>query len=462
MVGRTILQFAQLAILARLLVPEDFGLMAVVLSVMAFTQVFADFGISSAIIHFKNISHEQLSTLYWLNVMVGLLLMAIVFFASYPLSQFVFKKPDVQPLLMLICVSVLFMTLGQQIRIMAEKALHFSVVGKIEIASSLFGFFTSIIWALIMPSAYALVAGIVVVEGSKALLLWCFARNGWRPKFHFNLSEIKHFLRFGGYILLTNLVNSVNSQADILIASRVFPAATVGLFSLPRNFNLKIAGVINPVVTRVGLPVMAEAQNDQSLLRSVYLKIMRMTASINFPIYIALAVFSQEFVEVLFGSNWSEASHIMSLLAIWGLFRCCSNPVGSLLIAVGKANLSFSWNLLLLCMLPPTLWVASKWGINILAAAQAIFAAVLLIPAWYFLIRPNAGIGAWEYASSLFSPLLCSVLAVMLAYISVMAIDVSIYRLIVAFIVAVPTYIATSAIFNLSWLRASFGLITSR
>jgi O-antigen/teichoic acid export membrane protein len=461
MVGRTVLQFAQMAILARLLVPEDFGLMAIVLSIMAFTQVFADFGISSAIIHFKEISRSQLSTLYWLNLMVGFLLMAIILILSYPLSYLVFNKPNVQPLLMVMSVSVLFMTVGQQIRVMAEKELRFPIIAKVEIIASIIAFSTSLIWAILIPSAYALVAGIVAMESSKALLLWLFARDGWRPEFYFKLKEINHLVKFGSYILLTNLVNSVNSQADVLIAGRVFPTATLGLFSLPRNLSLKIGGIINPVVTRVGLPVMAEAQNDLELLRTIYLKIMRMTASINFPIYFALAFFSKDIVEILFGSKWIDADSILKLLAIWGMFRSCSNPVGGLLVAVGKARLSFFWNVLLLFIVPPTLWIASKSGVNVLAAAQAVLAAFLLIPGWYFLVRPSTGIGGAEYAMSLLIPFGCAASSVGLAYTMVAPIDFPAYRLLVGGGIAVPAYFAVSALVNRTWLKAMFRLVAN-
>jgi len=462
MVGNTSLQFVQVAVLARLLTPSDFGVMAMVVAIMAFVQVLTDLGVSNAIIHYQDITQNQLSSLYWLNVSVGLGLMLILMVASYPISTLLFKQPDLQPLLMLLSFTVLLTAAGQQVRVMAEKALRFSVLAKIELTCVFLGSFTAIGWALVSPSVYALLAGMMVSEATKSLLLWCFATQGWRPTFRLKLGEIQHFLKFGAYIMANNFINSVNMQADVLIAGRLFPAVSVGLYSMPRNLSLKIAGAINPVVSRVGLPVMAQAQHDKTFLKTVYLKTMRMTASINFPIYLALGAFSDEIITLVLGPRWLDSAPLLILLAIWGMFRSCGNPVGSLLLAVGKADVSFKWNLCLFFIVPPFLWVAAQWGIEGLAAGQAILMAGLLIPAWYFLVWPNCGARGWEYAKSLLSPLVCSLPAVSLGFFAATVATEPGYRLLVASIIATPIYLLLSAVFNREWLQAMWQLLTRR
>lgn len=462
MVGNTLLQLAQIAILARLLTPSDFGLIAMVMAIMAFVQVLSDLGVSNAIIHYQDITQSQLSSLYWLNVCVGFGLMLTIMILSYPISTLLFKQPDLQPLLMLLSFTVLLTAAGQQLRVMAEKALRFSVLAKIELTCVLFGFFTAIGWALVSPSVYALLAGTMVSEAIKSLLLWCFATQGWRPTCRLKLGEIQHFLKFGAYIMANNFINSVNMQADVLIAGRLFPAVSVGLYSAPRNLSLKIAGAINPVVSRVGLPLMAQAQHDKTFLKTVYLKTMRMTASINFPIYLALGVFSNEIITLVLGPRWHDSAQLLTLLAIWGMFRSCGNPVGSLLLAVGKADVSFKWNLCLFFIVPPFLWVAAQWGIEGLAAGQAILMATLLIPAWYFLVWPNCGAHGWEYAKSLLSPLICSLPAVSLGFLAATLVTEPGYRLLVAGIIATPIYLLLSAAFNREWLLAMWQLLAFR
>ena len=459
MVGRSALQFAQMAILARLLMPADFGLMAIVVSVTAFMQVFTDLGVSTAIIHYQEISQSQLSSLYWLNVTVGLTLMVLLMAASSLISGAIFHQPALQPILILISVNFLFLAAGQQLRVMAEKALHFSVLAKVEISAALGGCATAVVWAWYSPTVYALVAGVLVSGLIETSLLWMLASQGWRPAFRFHPGEIRHFLRFGGYIIAGDFVNSLNRQADILIGGRIFPAATLGSYSLPRGLSLNVSAVTNPIITRVGLPVMAKTQHDTNFLKSVYLKTMRMTASVNFPVYIALAVFSREAVVIVLGKKWIDSAHLLVFLAIFGMFRSCGNPAGSLIYAVGKADLAFRWNLALLFVMFPALWLAAHFGITGLAAGQAVLMAGLVIPMWYFLIRPNCGARLGEYLLTLLSPLAAALIAVLAGYLAVSHLSIPLWRLSGAALVAMPVYLAASWIVNRSWVIAMRQLI---
>jgi O-antigen/teichoic acid export membrane protein len=291
------------------------------------------------------------------------------------------------------------------------------------------------------------------------LLLWLLASHGWRPAFRIRLREIGHFLKFGGYIMAGDFVNSLNRQADILIGGRIFPAATLGGYSLPRNLSLNVAAVTNPIVTRVGLPVMAKTQHDKAFLKSVYLKTMRMTASVNFPIYIVLAVFSRDAVVLAFGKRWIDSAPLLVFLAIFGMFRSCGNPAGSLLLAVGKADVAFRWNLAMLLVVFPALWVASHYGITGLAAGQAILMAAVLVPMWYFLIRPNSGARLGEYLMTLLSPFVAASFAVLAGYLAASHLTTPLWQLGIAALVALPVYLAVSWVVNRSWLIAMRQLI---
>ena len=276
----------------------------------------------------------------------------------------------------------------------------------------------------------------------------------WRPRFRLKFDEIRRFLNFGGYVMANNFINSFNLQADVLIAGRLFPAATLGIYSLPRTLSLKVATMINPVVSRVGLPLMAKAQNDREYLKSVYLKTIRMTASVNVPIYLGLAVFSREIISLLFGQKWGESAHLLTFLAFWGVLRSIGNPVGSLLLAVGKADLSFKWNFALLFVIPPTLWFFGRSGIQGLAMGQMVLLLILLIPGWYFLVRPNCGAGAWEYFKNLAIPTACAAPSVMVSYYLTSSVGESLFRLTIAVLVSIPIYLILSSIFNSEWTRA--------
>jgi O-antigen/teichoic acid export membrane protein len=225
---------------------------------------------------------------------------------------------------------------------------------------------------------------------------------------------------------------------------------------------MNVAAVTNPIVTRVGLPVMAKTQHDKTFLKSVYLKTMRMTASVNFPIYLVLAAFSRDAVVLVFGKRWIDSAPLLVLLAIFGMFRSCGNPAGSLLLAVGKADLSFRWSLAMFFVVFPVLWGASHFHIIGLAAGQAVLMIGMVVPMWYFLIRPNCGARLGEYMLTLLSPLFAALIAVLLGYLAVSCLTAPLWRLTFAALVALPVYLAVSSVVNRSWLMAMRQLIFRR
>jgi O-antigen/teichoic acid export membrane protein len=458
MAGKAGLQFLQVAILARLLTPADFGLMALVLAVIAFAQIFADLGVSNAIVHHQKISQEELSSLYWLNVASGAVLMFLVMGGSWLVASF-YGAPVMQPLLMVISVYFLVSALGQQLRVVAQKNLRFATLARIDLSAALAGAVVAVVWALLSPSVASLVAGQIASVVVTTALCWIMLADGWRPMLRLRLREIRHFLSFGGYIMASNLVNTFNSQADVFIGGRILSATSLGVYSLPRDFSLRLAKVINPIVTKVGLPVMAKAQHDQVFLKKVYLKTLRMTASVNFPIYMAMAVFAPEVVTLLFGPQWTESVLLLRVLALWGMIRSTGNPIGSLLYAKGRADLAFKWNLALLFLIVPALWFGSQWGSLGLAVSQLALMTALYVPGWYCLVRPLCGSGLGEYSLNLAIPLITATGSAAVAYGSVAWLHGDIFRLLLGLVVGGLGYLALSWLLNRVWLDSIFELI---
>lgn len=234
MVGRSALSFLQMAILARLLSPADFGLMALIVAIAAFAQIFSDMGVSNAIIHHQQVSQEELSSLYWLNVLASVAIMFSVMLAGSAIAR-IYDAPALQPVLMVVSISFLISALGQQLRVVAEKEMRFAVLARIELVAAVFGFLVAVAWALVWPSVYALVAGLMASGAMLTILSWRNLANGWRPMMRLRLREIRHFLAFGGYMVANNLVNTFNAQADIFIGGRLLIASALGIYSLPRE-----------------------------------------------------------------------------------------------------------------------------------------------------------------------------------------------------------------------------------
>lgn len=457
MVGKVGFQFLQIVVLARILAAEDFGLMAIVVAVISFAQIFSDMGVSSAIIHRQHITRERLSSLYWLNVVASAALMLAIMGSSQLLARY-YHSPRLEPMLVFISLHFLINSLGQQLRVLAEKNMLFSELSKIELSAALLGFIVAVSSAFLGAGVWSLVAGLISSTTLNTMLCWSILARGWRPLLRLHFAEIRDFVRFGGYVMGNNILNALNSNADLFIGGRILGAAALGAYSLPRELSLRLAGVVNPIVTRVGLPVMAKSQLDKEFLKTVYLKTMLVTASVNFPIYIALAVFAPEAVELFFGARWHESAPLLRMLAIWGMFRSIGNPVGSLIFAVGRADLAFKWNLGFMIFILPVVWIGAQYGTYGLACALLLLVLGGQIPNWYILVHPLCGASFSEYFRQFAYPLLCSVLAAIPAYFSVIyLVDVP-ARLIVGLTVGAISYIALSYRLNRVWVDLIFQL----
>jgi len=452
------LQFVQVAILARVLAPSDFGLMALVTATLAFATIFADMGISSAIIHRRDVTQQQLSSLFWLNVSASSVLMLLLMLLS-PLFAYFYGEPRLTELLLWASCLFLINGLGQQLRVNAEKALEFRKLATIEIIAALLGFAVAVGSALLGIGVYALIWGSLINALMTTVLSWFILANGWRPTFRLKLTEIRTFLKFGAYMIGNNVANTINSMLDIFLGGHLLGASALGLYSLPRNLALQIAGLINPIITRIGFPVMAAVQHEPEKIKSIYLKTMRMTASINFPIYFGLAVFSPSIVQVMFGEQWAASSDTLRILAFWGLIRSTGNPVGSLLLAVGKADLQFRWNLILLFFIPPALWFGAGYGINGLAFSLLAMQAILFIPAWYFLVKPCCQVSLGEYVKQIAVPFFVCILSFLFSFTLSNQIHNPIFNLLIGMMSAGILYVAVSFFVNKPWIVAMMGLV---
>lgn len=414
---RTLLQVVQTMVLARLLAPQDFGLMATAGAMCAVAALFADGGLGSALMHFALPDRKTLSTIHWLNLGIAVAMALVLVLLSWPLAQ-AFRQDSLQPMLWLLALAFPLGAFGQPYRVLAEKELRFATLAVQEITAALTGFLVALAVALAGGGAASLAAAVVATTAVSSGLAWIRSPADFRPRREFQFAAARPFLSFGLHRVGANLWSTLNLQSDLLVAGfHAAPSATA-FYALPREQCLRIAGaVINPVVTRVGLPVMTRLQEAPDALRSVYLQTLRMTASMNFPVYAVLALFPEPIVRLLLGEQWDESAFYLRLFALWGLIRSTGNPSGSLIYAVGKVRRAHVWNLAQFAGTLPVLWIAARsGGLPTLAWTMCALQLIVFVLVWRLLVWPACGAGFREYSMQLARPLLVTLLASMLAW----------------------------------------------
>lgn len=409
------LQLLQLAILARFLNPKDFGLMAIVMIVVGFVSAFADLGISNAIIHRQIITKNELSSLYWLNVITGFV-MFIITSAISPFISKIYGEPELTKLIILLSSTFIIQSFSQQFLMLLQKELRFKEIARIEIVNKLFSFIVSVYLAYLGYGVYSLVYGSLMASLVMSLQFLPIGLSEYRPTLRFKINEIKSFFSFGAYQMGERTVNYFNYQIDTILIGKLIGMEGLGIYNIAKQIVMKPAMVFNPIVARVTFPAMVRVQDDIPVLKNAYLKAIRYLSSINFPVYAFIFVFANEIVNILFGPKWQDAVIIIQILSIWAAWRSTGNPIGSLLLARGRADLGFWWNVVIFFYVPLAVWIFSRWGLIGIAVGLNIILATLVYPGWKILTNPLCGAGFWEYHKEILKPAGIAILGGLFGY----------------------------------------------
>jgi O-antigen/teichoic acid export membrane protein len=406
--GRTLLQVGQLAILTRLLEPEAFGLMAVVLAVISVGSLFADGGLSSAFLQRRAVPDECRSSLYWVNLLLATAVALIIAVFS-PLIAWAYDDSTLTWVILMCCPIFVLSAAGRQFEVASEKSLKFRSLVSIELCSAAIGVAAAIGSALAGWGVYSLPSAALAASLTKSVLAMALLSDGWQPQARLRFADVRSYIGFGSATLASNLINQVNLTIDIFLGGRLLGVDALGVYSVPRTMVMQTQGIINPIVTRVGFPVIAEVQGDPRVIRRAYELMVGAVAALGAPIYAAIAVLAADICSIFLGPRWNDAPETLSVLAIWAAVRSIGNPVGALLLGLGHAKRALAWNSTLLGIYPIALVIGSKFGVIGLASSLLATALILLIPGWRWLVQPFTG---WElrgYLATTMLPLLIAV-----------------------------------------------------
>ena len=406
----TLIQILRLIILARLLSPRDFGLMAMTMIVIDACQAYIDLGISAAIIHRQDATKEQLSSLYWLNIFAGWAVFVIVLLCT-PLIVMMFHEPRVSPLLHVVALIFFIAPLGQQFEILLQKELEFNILAKQDIIASGCAFIIAVVLAATGFGVWALVWSVFGNITIKAILLVRMGIKRFRPSLHFRRADLRGFLSFGLFQMGERAVNYLSERLDQLLIGSLLGANALGYYNFAFNLAAQPIMRINPIITRVAFPVFSKIQHDAERLKRGYLRVVAFLTTINAPLLVGLAVVAPLAVPLIFGKKWMESVVLVQILSLVSLCRSTCNPVGSLQLAKGRADLGFHWNVFLLIVTVPTIY----WGGRIaqatgVAAALLFLQIALLVPVYVYLVQPLIGKCALEYANGILKPILAALL----------------------------------------------------
>ena len=396
--GISLFQILQVAVLARFLAKEDFGLVAMTMVVVTFTVVFVEMGLYAAIFHCQDATRKESSSIFWLNILNAILLYVLLIVAAPFVARF-YEEPELQRLIPLLGSNLMLLALGGQQRITMQKEFRFKALAIIELSAYFTGFVVSAIAAVRGWGAYSLVVGTLTTSLIANICYFILNQRVNPLMWHFRPADTKRFVRIGAYNLGNNVLDFFSRETDILIIGKLLGSETLGLYSLAKQVVVKIYTMINPLIMTILNPLLSSVQQETARLRSLLLQAVQINASVYISIYLFVVLLSSEVLTILFGASYSSGYIVLSFLAVSYVSQAIGNPAMSLQIATGRTDIGFRWTLMRVLVTPLVILLAAGGGINMVAMALALLSAMLIIPHWRMQIRAMAGIKLSEYLS---------------------------------------------------------------
>lgn len=414
---RSLVSMLQVAILTRYLSTADFGIVAIATVFIGFSQIFLDMGISIGIMHKQDITKNQYSSLYWLNIITGVILMFLLMAVSPVLSKF-YEEPSLTPVLLLLSTSMLFSAIGNQHRIVQQKMLRFKLISLVEISGSLLTIAVAIVLCVLGQGIYSLVFSTLfnVLYINLAFLI-IGLRQDKNISFHFNIRDTYPFLKISIFSLGTQILDYFSREIDVIIISTTLGKDVLGIYTLCKKLIIALYNAVNPILMKVMTPILAKMQGDVKKLQQVYYDIIESLAIINFPIYCLVAIFSFAILNFVYGYDYTEASITLSLLALHYGYLTIGNPVGALQTALGRTDSGFYWTICRIILYTGAVYLGSFGSIERIVLFL-LFTSILSQPlSWKITIHPLIGGKFWDYFRIGFIPYILTIVYSFIFYV---------------------------------------------
>jgi O-antigen/teichoic acid export membrane protein len=362
------------AILARLLSPSDFGLIAMVVVFSNFAAIFSGFGLTSAIVQKKEVSDEALSSAFWINVGLGALL-TVTLAASAPLIAAFYSQPQLTPIVVFISTTFFIASFCNVQNGLLTRRMNFKALAIISIGATGISGPIAIFLAFSGYGVWSLAWYTVLSTSFTVIFTWIYAR--WVPHFLVGLRHMKGLLAFGANLTGFSFVNYFAQNMDNLLVGRFLGSAPLGFYNLAYNLLVFPTSNISTVVGRVMFPALSIIQHDKRLVRDAYVTANRYIAAISFPLMIWMLVTAPQLIRVVYGPKWISVIPLVQIFALAGLEQSIGTNVGWIFMSQGRTDVLFKLGVFTTVLVVISFVVGLRGGVEgvVIAYTIAIYLA---------------------------------------------------------------------------------------
>jgi O-antigen/teichoic acid export membrane protein len=358
--GNTVFSLITSTILARLLSPADYGLVGISMAVNGLAGIFLNLGFVSAIIQAKELDNKSLSTAFFMNLGISVLIYISLFFSSFWVSQF-YNLEELEFIIKVSGISFIVNALNMVPSALMTRGMKFKQMAIISLISSLFsgglGIFLAVnnygVWSIVFQQLFG---GIIVLFGF-------YSSTRWFPILYFKLNSISGMLKFGFYMFLSGLLEGIYLRIDIFLIAKVFSPASLGLYTRAQGLDGMIRSISSGSLLNVLFPTFTKIKEDKVQLKQLYYQYFQL---ISFLFCLLAGVFfigAEQLFLILFGSQWHMAAVYFKILVLAGFAYPLSSLSLSIIEARGNSKSFFLVELVKKVLFLPTYFIAYFYGI---------------------------------------------------------------------------------------------------
>lgn len=370
--------------LARMLTPSMFGIVGMITIFSNFAILFIDLGFSAALIQKKEVTNTHYSSVFWLNLGIGLF-MYLIFYINAPFISRFYHQPELINLIRVVCLSFIINALSSVQTNILIRELQFKKKVIINWISMFIGYIIAFVYAYNGFGVWSLVFMTLSTAILNSILCWFVSK--WVPLFIYDWKAIKELSHYGLNFFGDSSLNYWSRNFDNFIIAKVLGSSDLGIYSRAYSIMLLPLRNISTIITKVMFPAFSQKQDNIQLLKKHYLNIIKHIAFITFPVMIGLSLVSKEFVLLFFGKQWITMIPVLTILSGLGAIQSIVSLNGLIYNSLGKVNIAFKVSIFTNIILVIAFLIGVNYGLLGISYSYLIASAVLLIPIYKMAIK---------------------------------------------------------------------------
>lgn len=452
------IQFVLQIFLARLLTPNDYGIIGMTAIFMAVSQVFIDSGFSNALIRKTDRTEIDCSTVFYFNIIIGVVCYFLIFFFSPVVAKF-YEISILNPVLKVLALNLIINSFA----VVQRAKLTINLDFKKQTFASLIAVLVSGGFGLFLAAkgfgVWALVVQQIINNIINTVLLWCLIK--WKPLFKFSWKSFRELFGFGSKILFSGLLDRVYKNLYSIVIGKKFNSTDLGYYTRADQFAQFPSSNITGILNRVAFPVLSKIQDDDEKLASVYRKYLRLSAFIIFPLMMGLAAVSYPFIELLLTEKWITAAQYMQIICFSLMWYPIHGINLSLLQVKGRSDLFLRLEIIKKIIGVIVLCITLPFGIKIMCYGHIVSSLIGLVINTYYTGR-IINVGFIKQMKDILPSLIYSISMFIVVYFSIGLFNSSLIKLICGIIIGFTYYLLIVVITKSKDLQTLISIITKR